>query len=74
MDGVYSRYLPGFPEGGHLLQEVRARVHSGAVILSVLEGVEDLPPSRVTHMAIGSVQETFVNLTWTASELRPGHR
>ena len=42
---------------------VDIEVRSGAVILSVLEGAEDLPPSRVTHMAIGSVQETFVNLT-----------
>ena len=37
-------------------------VRSIAVILSVPEGVEDLPPSRVTDLAIGSVKET-----WAAS-------
>ena len=40
---------------------------SGAVVLSVPSGgSEDLPPSRVTDLAVSGVQDTFVNLTWTA--------
>ena len=31
LDGVYSRYLPGFPEGGRLLLEVKAKGVKGAV-------------------------------------------